>query len=44
MCDQGPALLVNDQVFTHVTFEKVSHILEGCRRSFGVHPMPQGGH
>jgi [NiFe] hydrogenase diaphorase moiety large subunit len=44
MCDQGPALLVNDQVFTHVTFEKVSDILEGCRRSFGVHPLPQGGH
>lgn len=35
MCDQGPALLVNDQVFTQVTAAKVSEILETCRRSFG---------
>jgi len=32
MCDQGPALLVNDQVFTRVTPEKVHEIIEGCRR------------
>ncbi len=44
MCDQGPALLVNDQVFTQVDFAKVHDILEGCRRSFSVHPMPKGGH
>lgn len=37
MCDQGPALLVNDQVFTRVTPEKVHDILEGCRRAFGVY-------
>lgn len=35
MCDQGPALLVNDQVFTRVTPEKVHEIVEMCRRSFG---------
>jgi len=35
MCDQGPAMLVNDYVFTHVTAEKVYDILECCRRSFG---------
>lgn len=34
MCDQGPAMLVNDQIFTHVTPEKVHGILEGCRRTF----------
>ncbi len=44
MCDQGPAMLVNDQVFTAVTFEKVHDVLEGCRRSFSVHPAPKGGH
>ena len=37
MCDQGPALLVNDQVFTQVTPEKVHDILEGCRKVFGAH-------
>jgi [NiFe] hydrogenase diaphorase moiety large subunit len=39
MCDQGPALLVNDRVFTRVTPEKVHEILEGCRRVFGVYAM-----
>ena len=34
MCDQGPAMLVNDQIFTHVTPEKVHGILEQCRRAF----------
>jgi len=36
MCDQGPAMLVNEQVFTHVTPEKVHDILEGCRRSYAA--------
>ena len=34
MCDQGPAMLVNDQIFTEVTLEKVHGILEQCRRAF----------
>jgi NADH:ubiquinone oxidoreductase subunit E len=34
MCDQGPAMLVNDQVFTRVTPDKVHGILEQCRRQF----------
>ncbi|MBI9018627.1 MAG: NAD(P)H-dependent oxidoreductase subunit E [Phycisphaerae bacterium] len=33
MCDQGPAMLVNDQVFTCVTPEKVHDIIQGCRQS-----------
>jgi [NiFe] hydrogenase diaphorase moiety large subunit len=37
MCDQGPAMLVNDQVFTRVTPEKVHDILEGCRRSLAAY-------
>ena len=37
MCDQGPAMLVNEQVFTRVTPEKVHDIIEGCRRSFSVY-------
>lgn len=41
MCDQGPALLVNDRLFTRVTPEKVHEILEECRRSFGVHATEQ---
>ena len=35
MCDQGPALLVNDQVFTRITPEKAHEIVQMCRRSFG---------
>jgi [NiFe] hydrogenase diaphorase moiety large subunit len=37
MCDQGPALLVNDQVFTRVTPEKVHDILTACEKAFGPH-------
>lgn len=37
MCDQGPAMLVNDQVFTRVTPDKVHDILEGCRRSLAAY-------
>lgn len=37
MCDQGPALLVNERVFTRVTPESVHTILEACRRAFGQH-------
>ena len=40
---QGPAMLVNDQVFTHVTPEKVHDILEACRRSFGPTSMQKEG-
>jgi [NiFe] hydrogenase diaphorase moiety large subunit len=39
MCDQGPAMLVNDQVFTRVTPEAVHDILEACRETFGVYAM-----
>jgi NADH:ubiquinone oxidoreductase subunit E len=39
MCDQGPALLVNDQVFTKVTPQKVQDILAACERSFGTEPL-----
>ncbi len=36
MCDQGPAMLVNDRVYTRVTPEKIREILEDCRRAFGL--------
>ncbi|MBN1436676.1 MAG: NADH-quinone oxidoreductase subunit NuoE [Sedimentisphaerales bacterium] len=39
MCDQGPAMLVNDQVFTRVTPEKVHDILQMCEQSFGPHTL-----
>ncbi len=35
MCDQGPALLVNDKVFTQVTPDKVHEIIMACKRTFG---------
>lgn len=45
MCDQGPALLVNDKVYTRVEPEMVHDILEDCRRVFGAHAAaPQEGH
>jgi NADH:ubiquinone oxidoreductase subunit E len=37
MCDQGPALLVNDRVYTKVSPEQVHRILEDCRKVFGAH-------
>jgi NADH:ubiquinone oxidoreductase subunit E len=33
MCDQGPALLVNDQVHTRVTPESVRKIVSDCRQA-----------
>jgi NADH:ubiquinone oxidoreductase subunit E len=44
MCDQGPALLVNDQVFTSVTPERVHDILQVCRKSFGPLAVHQSNH
>jgi len=34
LCDQGPALLVNDVAYTHVTPEMVRDIIQGCKRAF----------
>jgi len=39
MCDQGPALLVNDVVYTRVTPAMVHDILETCRKTFGVYAL-----
>lgn len=41
MCDQGPALLVNDKVYTQVSAEKVNEIIEECRSAFGAHALQQ---
>jgi len=37
MCDQGPAMLVNEKVYTRVTPQGIHGILEECRGKFGVH-------
>ncbi len=37
MCDQGPAMLVNEHIYTRVTPDQVHQILEECRQSFGPH-------
>jgi NADH-quinone oxidoreductase E subunit len=39
LCDRGPALLVNDSVYTEVTPARVHEILEDCRRQFGIHAL-----
>ncbi len=43
MCDQGPAMLVNERVYTRVSPEAVRAIIETCRSTFGAHAA-QGGH
>jgi len=35
LCDQGPAMLVNDIAYTRVTPEMVHDIIQGCKRVFG---------
>lgn len=42
LCDQGPALLVNETAFTKVTPETVHEIITGCKRAFSVYA--QEGH
>ena len=37
MCDQGPALMVNHQVFTNLTPEMVHEIIIGCKKTFAAH-------
>ncbi|MFW6170218.1 MAG: NAD(P)H-dependent oxidoreductase subunit E [Planctomycetota bacterium] len=45
MCDQGPAMLVNEQVFTRVTPEKVHDILLACEKAFGPYtPRSEEAH
>lgn len=41
MCDQGPALMVNDRLFAHVTPDKVPQIIADCRRGFVKSEFPQ---
>ena len=37
MCDQGPAMLVNDDIHTRVTPEKVAEIIDSYKNRFGAH-------
>ena len=39
MCDQGPALLVNDQVFTRVTPEQCTASSRSAADVFGAHAL-----
>jgi [NiFe] hydrogenase diaphorase moiety large subunit len=39
MCDQGPAMLGNDRLYTRVTPDQVNEILDECRSAFGVHAL-----
>ncbi len=43
MCDHAPALLVNDDVYTEVSPELVSDIIEHYRRTFGPTYAQKGG-
>lgn len=37
MCDQGPALLVNERIYTRVRPGMIHEIIEECRGLFGLH-------
>lgn len=39
MCDQGPAMLINDKVYTRVTPESVADILAECRSAMSPYAM-----
>ncbi|MBN2467857.1 MAG: NADH-quinone oxidoreductase subunit NuoE [Deltaproteobacteria bacterium] len=41
MCDQGPALMINDRLFAKVTPEKVPQIIADCKRDFVKTDFPQ---
>ncbi len=43
MCDMGPAMLVNEDIHTKVTPEKVADIIDSYRNRFGAH-VTQGEH
>jgi [NiFe] hydrogenase diaphorase moiety large subunit len=45
MCDHGPAMLVNNDVYTQVHPEMVSEIIDKYRRTFGpAQQLAAGGH
>ncbi|NTU76388.1 MAG: NAD(P)H-dependent oxidoreductase subunit E [Alphaproteobacteria bacterium] len=44
MCDQGPAMLVNEHVFTRVTPERVQEILDACVKVYDNAPVANEGH
>ena len=37
LCDEGPAMLVNEKAYTEVTPEKIHQVIEECRSEFGLH-------
>jgi [NiFe] hydrogenase diaphorase moiety large subunit len=41
MCDQGPALMINDRLFAKVDAEKASQIIADCRRDFLKSDFPK---
>jgi len=41
MCDQGPAVLINDRLFSQVTPDKVSQIIADCRQDFLKSEFPE---
>jgi len=43
MCDQGPAMLINDKVYTRVTPDQVHSIIAECRGQFGLHALQLNG-
>jgi NADH:ubiquinone oxidoreductase subunit E len=43
MCDQGPAMLINEDIYTKVTPENVLDIIENYRKKFGAHVTVEVG-
>ncbi len=40
MCDQGPAMMINDRLFSKVTLDKVSKVLADCKKDFVKSDFP----
>ncbi|HDP68850.1 MAG TPA: iron hydrogenase [Candidatus Marinimicrobia bacterium] len=41
MCDQGPAVMINDRLFARVDAERASQIIADCRRDFLKSDFPE---
>jgi NADH:ubiquinone oxidoreductase subunit E len=44
LCDQGPALMVNQTIYSKVTPERAHEIIEECRNAFSAHAMQRDDH
>ena len=44
LCDQGPAIMVNDRLFSKITQDKVPILIDECKREFVKSEFPESIH